>query len=178
MLLSILVRLQGNIAHLRTVLSNLVLTKFRTYNNSGFPSSSSMRELRTPGVSSARTGAIVLKGVWFRKKIVQSSGCLSAPSGSIRCASSLRKDVRRPNDRFLYHDEPFICAEWLRELIRELGAAVDVEVSQKNEGAVFGVAAHRAGHGNERQARTSPATSDVRSGRFVGVQRDIRCEIC
>lgn len=40
-------------------------------------------------VSRARMGDMVLNGVWLRKNIVQSSSCVSAPSGSIDIARTL-----------------------------------------------------------------------------------------
>lgn len=75
----------GWAAHLRAVLSSFVRTRLITYSilepsSSVFSSSS---------LSRARIGLMVLKGVWFRKKTVQSAGCLSAPSGNMRFAMSL-----------------------------------------------------------------------------------------
>ena len=68
--------------HLRAVLSCFVRTKLSTYMRSG-------RSSEESGVSMARTGEMVLNGVWLRKNMVQSSRCRSAPSGSIRLARRL-----------------------------------------------------------------------------------------
>jgi hypothetical protein len=78
-------------------LSCLVRTKLSTQSNSGL--SLECSSVSSPGraiglvsgVSKARTGDIVLKGVWFRKKMVQSSSCVSAPSGNMDMASTLRR---------------------------------------------------------------------------------------
>jgi len=73
-------------------LSCLVRTKLSTQSSSGLSSSdcSPGRAIGlVSGVSSAKTGDIVLKGVWFRKKMVQSSNCVSAPSGNMDMARTL-----------------------------------------------------------------------------------------
>lgn len=73
-------------------LSCFVLTKFKTHSSSGrwVVRWSPGRGMGvTSGVSRARTGDMVLKDVWFRKKIVQSSSCVSAPSGNMDMARTL-----------------------------------------------------------------------------------------
>ena len=76
-------------------LSCLVRTKLSTQSNSGLSlgCSSGCSPGRAiglvSGVSNAKTGDMVLKGVWFRKKIVQSSNCVSAPSGNMDMARTL-----------------------------------------------------------------------------------------
>ena len=87
------------------VLSCFVRTRFKTHNKSCFfpgscsPSSGRSIE-RLSGVSKARTGEMVLKGVWFKKNIVQSSRCVSAPSGNIDMARILSNHSTRKHQGF------------------------------------------------------------------------------
>ena len=68
----------------------VVRTKFKTHNKPG-PSGEFAASvlLRFSSESNASTGDIVLKEVWFRKNMVQSSMWASAPSGSIDIARTL-----------------------------------------------------------------------------------------
>ncbi len=90
---------------------------------------------------------MVLKGVWFRKNIVQSSNCFSAPSGSIDVAKRLQEgEIRQSQSQ---RGVPLICAKWLGELVRQLSALVNVEFGEENEGAMV-----RVGHRRRRRRRT------------------------
>lgn len=87
---------------------------------------------------------MVLKGVWFKKNMVQSSSCFSAPSGNIRFANSLcRHVITNVVGGISIKYIPFICAQRLRKLVGELGTPVDIKLSEQNESAVFAGAAHR-----------------------------------
>jgi len=85
--------------HLSSFLSCFVRTRFNTHNKSGLaPASPWFASPPRPsgltsGVSNASTGEIVLNGVWLRKNIVQSSSCVSAPSGSIDMARTLHEII-------------------------------------------------------------------------------------
>ena len=70
----------------------------------------------------------MLNGVWFKKKMVQSSGCLSAPSGSIKLASKLMARPCQIGSNKLAYCVPFIGAQGLGKLVGELRATVNVEV--------------------------------------------------
>ena len=69
----------------------------------------------------ASTGDILLKDVWLRKNMVQSSSCFSAPSGNMRFAQ-----------------QQLIRAEWLWELIREHCTPVDVKLGEQHKRAMVG----------------------------------------
>ena len=127
-------------AHLLAVLSSFVRTKLITYNIRASSSSVSV----TSSLSSASTGLIVLNGVWFRKNTVQSAGCLSAPSGSMRLARRLTVLVTQCVGICYTRRAclPFIRSERLRELVCQLRATVDIEVGHENERAVLRVVRH------------------------------------
>ena len=81
---------------------------------------------------------MVLNGVWLRKNTVQSAGCLSAPSGSMRLAKRLGERARvcvswQLDVRTRTLHAPFIRPERLRELVGQLRAAVDVEIGDEDE---------------------------------------------
>lgn len=102
----------------------------------------------------------MLNGLWFKKKIVQSSGCRSAPSGSIKLAKRLLSRSLVLFLRTISCDYPrFISAEWLWELVGELCTFVDVEVGEKDEGAMFRATSH--GRSKENVTELTPLICSV-----------------